>query len=355
MLKVNSNYNLENWLALSHTPGIGPIKFMRYLEQYPNLDTLPSIANPDRKLLKQDLDWLRENRDAYIITYNDPKYPKRLQQIYNPPPVLYVLGNPELLNQPQIAVVGGRKPTQFGIEVAASFAQRLAESGLVITSGLANGIDSAGHNGALRVGSTIAVAAYGLQTVYPASNQGLARKILKSGCFVSEYPIGTKPLAARFIQRNRIISGLSLGVLVVDAAIPSGSLSTAAYAREQNREVFAVPGAINNNKTRGCHMLIKQGAKLVESVDDVLEELANLLNCDIRDKNSSQGTINELARCLSKGQKKLLDCIDMETVCTDDLLARTRLKRDELSAALVQLELNGLIKSVPGGYMKNIG
>lgn len=355
MLKEKLEINLENWLSLLHTPGVGPIKFLRYLEHDPGLISLPKIARPNREKVAKDLAWVCKNNNAYIITYNDLRYPDILKQIYSPPPVLYVLGDVTLLGQPQLAIVGGRNPTQFGVEMAMSFAQRLVEYGLIITSGLARGIDSAGHRGAMQSGSTIAVAAHGLHTIYPAVNLALAREILDRGCFVSEYPIGTQPLAARFIQRNRIISGLSLGVLVIDAALPSGSLSTAAYAKEQNREVFAIPGAINNLKTRGCHMLIKQGAKLVESVEDVLEELANLFNCDIRDKNSARSVTGKLTECLSEEQRTLLGCIGMNAVSNDDLLVLTRMNSNELSAALVQLELDGLIKSVPGGYMKKVG
>lgn len=355
MLNVRPKINLENWLALLHTPGVGPIKFLRYLKDDPELISLPKIAKPNIKKIEQDLEWAYKNSNANIITYVDYRYPDILKQIYSPPPVLYVLGKEELLSRPQLAIVGGRNATQLGTEIAMSFAQQFVKYGLIITSGLACGIDSAGHRGAMQAGSTIAVAAHGLDTIYPASNEALAREILDKGCFVSEHPVGTRPLAARFIQRNRIISGLSLGVLVIDAALPSGSLSTAGYAKEQNREVFAIPGAINNPKTRGCHMLIKQGAKLVESVEDVLEELANLFNCDIRDKNSSPTSTEKLTGCLSEEQKTLLGCFGTDTLSSDELLVLTSLNSKELSAALVQLELGGLIKSVPGGYMKKVG
>lgn len=355
MSNVKHKINIENWLALLHTPGVGPIKFRRCLEQDPDLKSLPRMARPDSRKVSKDLEWVCNNKTAYIIPYCDSRYPNMLKQIYNPPPVLYVLGDATLLNKPQLAIVGGRNATKLGLEIAYSFAQQFVKSGLIITSGLARGVDSAGHRGAIQKGKTIAVAAHGLHTVYPASNEDLAREILLHGCFVSEYSIGTQPLAARFIQRNRIISGLSLGVLVIDAGLPSGSLSTASYAREQNREVFAVPGAINNLKTRGCHMLIKHGAKLVESVEDVLEELANLFNCDIRDNNCVQGQHKKLSKCLNRAQKKLLNCIGEEPVNSDKLLAMLQLKSNELSASLVQLELEGLIKSVPGGYMKKKG
>jgi DNA processing protein len=211
------------------------------------------------------------------LTVTDPRYPPQLADIHDPPPLLYVRGEVQLLSEPQIAIVGSRNPTPGGAEITQEFARHLTGYGLIVTSGLAQGIDGAAHLGALENGRTIAVFGTGLDRVYPAAHRTLARQIAENGALVSEFPPGCEPLAQNFPRRNRLISGLSLGVLVTEAALKSGSLITARTALEQGREVFAVPGSIRNPLARGCHALLRDGAKLVESAADILAELAPLL------------------------------------------------------------------------------
>lgn len=350
------NKNLDHWLALSHVVGVGPSKFHEYLAHDPQLINLPSNVHPDWQKVKQDLQWLQNTPQAHIITLLDDAYPQRLKEIHNPPPILYVLGDIKLLAQDQIAIVGSRAPSQYGRETANKFARELAALGLIITSGLATGIDATGHLGALAVGGkTIGVLAHGLDMLYPPANRKLAAEILPNGCLVSEFSIGTPPLGFRFVQRNRIISGLSLGVLIVEAALRSGSLGTARFAWEQNREVFAIPGAIHNQKVRGCHLLIKNGAKLVESIEDVLEDLANLLNIVIRDKKAEQVAKGEPPAYLTAAQQTLLEHIDQAGISFEEVVLRTATNAEKVGAALAELELIGLIKAIPGGYARKLG
>lgn len=219
--------------------------------------------------------WSRQESNA-ILTLECEAYPARLREIADAPLLLYVRGDVDWLSQPQLAMVGSRNASKAGLAIATDFAQHLSQQGITITSGLASGVDAAAHLGGLSgLGKTVAVVATGLDRLYPASNHALGVQVVEQGAMVSEYALGTQPKAHHFPQRNRIISGLSLGVLVVEAALKSGSLITARMAMEQGREVFAVPGSIHNVKAKGCHQLIKQGAKLVESGADVLEELAS--------------------------------------------------------------------------------
>ena len=214
-----------------------------------------------------------------MITLHCNEYPALLKRIDNPPPILYIKGNYTLLNDPQLAIIGSRNPTQSGTDNATSFARHLGKTGLCITSGLALGIDGSAHQGALLGNApTIAVIATGIDRVYPAAHRDLAHKIVENGAIVSEFPIGTQPKAENFPRRNRIISGLSYGTLVVEAALQSGSLITARLAMEQNREVFAIPSSIHNPLAKGCHQLIRQGAKLVETAEDILEEMASVID-----------------------------------------------------------------------------
>lgn len=282
------NHNLENWLALSHCPGVGPAVFHNYLLEDPLLEAIPKNLRPNWHAIETDLRWQQNNTNAHILNILDPRYPDLLKKISNPPPILYVWGDIACLNLPQLAVVGTRHPSINGILQARDFVRELVAMDLVITSGLALGIDRAAHKAALvSGGKTIAVLAHGMDTIYPNRNKDLAEKIKQNGCLISEFALGTVIEPGLFPRRNRIISGLSLGVLIVEAAFKSGSLITANYALEQGREVFAIPGAIHNPKIRGCHHIIRQGAKLVESVADINEELASLLKCVIRDKTAS--------------------------------------------------------------------
>lgn len=283
---------LADWLMLWRVPGIGPATFDALKRHFGSPDqvrragdlelralklsdeTVVNIRRPDRAGVEQDLAWVAQS-GHHILRLDEPIYPQQLRHISNPPPVLFVSGDPKVLSDPQIAIVGSRRPTPGGRENAHLFAGQLSRAGLIVTSGLAIGIDGAGHEGALNAGGlTIAVAATGLDRVYPRQHHELAQRIALHGAIVSEFPTGVAPKPEHFPRRNRLISGLSLGVLIVEAARCSGSLITAGFAAEQGREVFAIPGSIHNPVARGCHHLIREGAKLVESAEDVLEEIA---------------------------------------------------------------------------------
>jgi len=351
---------LPNWLALYRTPGVGSAKFKQCLLAEPELINLPAWVKPDWAAVARDLQWLQQ-KNCYILTLQDPRYPVLLKEITNSPPILFVQGNIELLNNQQIAVVGSRHPSSQGLDTAYSFANHLTELGFTITSGLALGIDAAGHRGALAQehGKTLAVLGCGLDQIYPAVNKKLAYQIIENGALISEFPIGVAPQAQNFPQRNRIISGLSLGVLVVEAAIKSGALITANIAAEQGREVFAIPGSIHNAQVKGCHKLIRQGAKLVESTEDVLEELSGLLrpvvtkSCIVV-KNKGNISINSIfsnEHSLDKEYLELLSYIDGMT-SVDELVIRSGYLVQKVSCILMQLELDGYITAVPGGYIR---
>jgi DNA processing protein len=288
--------NLARWIAFIHLPGAGLARRQEMLAQFGSIDAIfdssPGLLKkylsgnpdalaalrdgPDLAALEPALAWLAEP-GHHLVTFTDPDYPPLLRQIPDPPLALYVLGDRACLSTPQLAVVGSRNPTPGGRENARAFARALAEAGLTITSGLALGIDGEAHRGALEAdGRTIAVTGTGLDRVYPATHRALAHEIAARGALVSEFAIGSPPRAEHFPVRNRIISGLSLGTLVVEAAERSGSLISARLAGEQGREVFAIPGSIQSPLSRGCHRLIRQGAKLVETAQDILEELSAL-------------------------------------------------------------------------------
>ncbi len=347
---------LRNWLAVYHSPGVGSAKFHAYLRVDPHLAALPTGITPNWSGVESDLAWLQQPNTA-IITLLDDRYPSLLKNIPSPPPLLYVRGDVNILSKPQLAIVGSRRPTAQGLEQAEYFARHFASLGFVVVSGLALGIDSASHKGALAAngGQTIAVLGNGVDYIYPAQNRSLTAKILTNGCLVSEFPIGTKPIAHHFPRRNRIISGLSLGVLVVEAAQDSGSLITAKYAGEQGREIFAIPGSISNSQVKGCHELIRQGAKLVESPSDVLEELPTLLKYAIRDKNAAAASVNPRLALLSTQQHQLLNRIDYEVTNVDIIVERVGLSTSIVGGMLLELELQGLITAVPGGYARKLG
>ena len=299
--------------------------------------------------LTQDLCWLDE-AENHFITITDAAYPSLLKTIYDPPLALYVKGDVTLLNKTQIAMVGSRNPSKVGAEIAFDFAQHLAGRMIVITSGLATGIDAASHQGALAAeGKTIAVCGTGLDRVYPAKHHGLAKNIVASGALVSEFPLGTLPKPYHFPKRNRIISGLSVGCLVVEAAIQSGSLITAKQALEQGREVFAVPGSIHNPLARGCHHLIRQGAKLVETAADIFEELQLV---DVTQPDSALLEKPHIAPILDEMHQKLLKCIGFETTAVDVIVADSGMAVNEVSSMLLNLEVNSLIFAEAGGYSR---
>ena len=348
----------EAWLRLGLVRGIGPAAWRALLRHYgspaaaltadaASLRSLvpPAIAErvlagPESKALARSLTWL-EDPTHFLVTWADRRYPPLLLEIPDPPPILFVRGEPSWLARPTMAIVGSRNATPQGIANARMFAGHLAAEGLTIASGLALGIDAAAHEGALEGGgATVAVMGCGIDRVYPRGNAGLAARIEKCGAIVSEFPVGVPPLREHFPRRNRIISGLARGCLVVEAAASSGSLITARVAADQGREVFAIPGSIHSPVAKGCHALIKEGAKLVESAADVLDELGLSASAIVPKMSSSE---DALLRHMG------FDCCDL-----DALAGRTGLTTGTLSAMLLQLELEGRVGSLPGGRYQRI-
>jgi DNA processing protein len=306
--------------------------------------------------VERDRRWL-DAPDRHFVPWYDELYPPLLNELADAPVALFVRGDPALLTLPQIAIVGSRNPTPSGRDTAREFAADLARCGLIVTSGLALGVDAASHAGALHAGGkTIAVCGTGLDVTYPASNAELAERIAQDGALVSEFPLGTAPMKQNFPRRNRIISGLALGTLVVEAALRSGSLITARLAAEQGREVFAIPGSIRNPQTRGCHRLIRQGAKLVEIPQDIFDELRPLAGALARLAQTLKTTNREPKTdgLLHKGHQILLDALGFEPAGVDLLVERTGLRADEVASMLLMLELEGRVESYPGGlYLRH--
>jgi DNA processing protein len=296
-----------------------------------------------------------QGADRHIISRGDDNYPELFEQIQRPPPVLYVRGNPELLHMPALAIVGSRNPTQSGARNAFEFARHLGGAGFCIVSGLAEGIDTAAHRGALDAGAaTVAFLGHGIDRVYPASNRELAHEIARHGALVSEFPLGTHPDKTLFPQRNRLISGMSLGTLVVEAARKSGSLITARLAGEQGREVFAIPGSIHNPLARGCHKLIRQGAKLVETAEDIVAELAPLATHILQ--TTLESTTNEPpADIADEDYRQLRNFLGHDPVSIDDLAENSGLTIDQVSSMLLILELEGKVESLSGGRYSLLG
>lgn len=361
---------LRAWLALNRVPGLGSASAHALLEHFGSpraiFDASPTESariarlRPNALATLKNPDWAGADRDLHwstlpghhLITFADPRYPPLLKQIPRSAPlVLFVSGDPETLLKPQIAIVGSRGPTPSGREIAAELATELGRLGFVITSGLAVGIDAAGHTAALAAGhGTIAVTATGLDRTYPARHAQLAKEIVAAGgALVSEFGIGTPPLKEHFPRRNRIISGLTLGTLVVEAALRSGSLITARFALEQGREVFAVPGSIRNPLARGCHSLIRDGAKLVETADDIIVELGISPLPDRDDTIPNEGNKVRDPE-LKAAEDVVLHALGYEPVTVDVLVERTRLTAEELSSILMELELEGCIASTSGGF-----
>ncbi len=356
--------DLHCCLALNRLPGIGSVGLTQWLERAGKLEnlfnasahelvnygvpakTIELLRNINWEIIQADLTWLKAANDHHVVTLFDANYPALLKQIPSAPMVLFVQGDINLLTTAQLAVVGSRNPSPSGKENAFEFARFLTEAGLAITSGLALGIDAASHRGALAAkGKTIAVLGTGLDRMYPAQHKALAHDIVNNGgALVSEFPIGSIAKPDHFPRRNRIISGLSLGTLVVEAALQSGSLITAKFALEQGREVFAIPGSIHNPLAKGCHRLIREGAKLVETGQDVLEELG-ALNGVVRKQTVEISTDN-----LTSDYTSLLKLIDYSPISVDGLVARSGLKSSEIASMLLILELQGYIVSGNSGY-----
>lgn len=308
------------------------------------------LASPDEAAIDEDLAWIEANH-ATLIPCTCADYPELLARTSRAPALLYVLGDQRVLHTPQLAIVGSRSPTANGRETARRFAEFFSRAGITITSGLALGIDAASHEGALKGhGVTIAVCGTGLDRVYPRRNAKLAALIRERGALVSEFPPGKGPLPEHFPQRNRIISGLSFGTLVVEAARASGSLITAQHALEQGREVFAIPGSIHSPLSRGCHKLIREGAKLVESAEDVLSEVLNFLQPQALARMSPHpGGLGDTPAALDKDYEILLDALGFEPAGIDVLVARTGIPSASVASMLLILELQGHVKPHAGG------
>ena len=314
------------------------------------------------KRIEQDLLYIDTQPDLHCLPFDDPLYPRLLREIPKPPPLLFVRGDPACLSLPQLAIVGSRNPTAGGSENAERFARYLAECGFAITSGLALGIDAAAHQGALNAGGkTIAVMGTGIDLIYPSRHRALAQSIVDSGgALVSEFPLGVSSQAANFPQRNRIISGLSGGTLVVEAAVQSGSLITASYALQHDREVFAIPGSIHNPLARGCHQLIRQGATLVETAQDIVDQLAGLISYKRQElaAKSPQASLFEAAsepesvEPLSEAEQRLLDALGYDPLPLDLLVERTGADIGSLSAGLISLEIKGLVQQMGACYQR---
>jgi DNA processing protein len=314
------------------------------------------LAAPDWGGVERDLEWLQAPGNR-LVGFTDAAYPERLRMLADPPLALFMRGDPDLLGLPQLAIVGSRHPTTGGARTARQFAAHLAAGGLVISSGLAAGIDAAAHDGALAAdGLTLAVAGTGLDRVYPADNRELAHRIAGAGLLISEFPIGTPPRPGNFPRRNRIIAGLALGTLVVEAALQSGSLITARLAGEAGREVFAIPGSIHNPMARGCHRLIRDGAKLVETADDVLEELGPLLSDRVLAPAASDSVANDSEpESLDSQERDVLAAMGFDPTTTDEIVERTGFPANEVSSILLLLEMRGHVSSGAGGQFTRLG
>jgi len=368
---------LGAWLRLLESPGIGLDTARRLLLSLGSPQAvfdLPGAAWQDRLTPKQreslsrppeHLDaaldgtwaWLQADPSHQILLLGDADYPPQLMATPDPPLLLYLQGRRELLRSPCLAVVGSRNPTAQGRDNARAFARELAQAGLCITSGLALGVDGAAHQGALAAGgATIAVMGTGFDQIYPRRHQALAAQISEQGLILSEYTWGMPGLASNFPRRNRLIAGLSLGTLVVEAALPSGSLITARLASEAGREVFAIPGSIHSPMSRGCHALIRQGAKLVETAQDVLEELppGSWPGSPALTRSSQASAPAEALDC-SPAQRQVLELMGFDPIGLDALQARGGWPVAELSAHLLELELNGAIARLPGQQFQRRG
>ena len=353
--------NKRYFIALNHISNIGPRTAAKLLARWPDLEEmfrlsaqqliqsgLPSnmaeaIAAFDLARVDADLRWQEEN-NHFLLTWSDPEYPTLLKEIYDPPIVLYAMGQLSSLKPPSVAMVGTRNPSSTGSETARKFAFELAKKGVTIVSGLALGIDAQAHRGCLDAGGqTIAVMGTGIDCIYPRRHVQLAEQISQNGLLVSEFSRESPPNAGHFPRRNRIISGLSSSTLVVEAAIKSGSLITARLACEQNRDVLAIPGSIHNPHSRGCHHLLQQGAKLVTCSQDVLDEMGIAYDYIEAEKTHKR---------LADKNKNLVKCIGFETTTVDQLVERSGLPIETVVCELVELELQGLVNAVPGGYMR---
>lgn len=367
---------LGPWLALVLAPGLGARRIACLTEAFDSpvrwtgqsdadlracglsAAMIQALHNPDKERMRQCLEWLNAP-GHFLITLDDEFYPPLLRRIDDPPVALFVVGRPEYLVRSQVAIVGSRNATPGGLDHSRSFAATLASAGFVVTSGLATGADAGAHEGCLDAGGiTLAVVGTGPDRVYPARHKDLAHRIIEQGALVSPFPPGTEVRQGNFPARNRIISGMSLGTLVVEAGVRSGSLITARLANEQSREVFAIPGSVHNPLARGCHRLIREGAKLVETAEEVVEELAPMAE---ELANSIRALLEQsAARGLDKPEQsphmdtdpeygKLLEAIGFEPAPVDEIIRRSELTTAAVSSMLLTMELDGRVVAHPGG------
>ncbi|MBA2649505.1 MAG: DNA-protecting protein DprA [Legionella sp.] len=354
--------NLPYFLALNRMNKVGPRTVNLLLNRWPNLENMfklnqaqledqgltpllaHTISNFSLDNITEDLKWMQAATENQILCWDSPNYPALLKEIPDPPIILYAQGHVSALEPPRLAIVGSRNPSMTGAENAKHFAKVLSPYGITIVSGLALGIDAQAHWGCLEsLGQTIAVLGTGIDIIYPRRHNRLADKIREKGLIITEFPLKSPPIAGHFPRRNRIISGLSLCTLVIEAAIKSGSLITARMAMEQNRDVLAIPGSIHNPLARGCHYLLQQGAKLVTSVADVLEEFR---------LDYQQPLANKANLSLAFGNDYLVKCIGFEMTSIDQIILRSGKTVEQIIGDLARLEMLGVILSVPGGYIR---
>ncbi|MBN1364336.1 MAG: DNA-processing protein DprA [Syntrophaceae bacterium] len=368
------DYNvLKYWIALKSIEGIGNVTFPALVDKFGSLPAVFSASPSDLKKIqgisgktalaitnfkgwnkvKEELELLKK-KDVNIITYQDELYPRQLLNVYDRPPYIYVRGTLSK-DDINIAIVGSRTASTYGKYTTEKISRELALKGVTVVSGMARGIDSAAHRGAITArGRTIAIMGSGLDVIYPPENKKLFEDIIQNGAVISEYPMGVPPRSTNFPARNRIISGISYGVVIVEAGEKSGSLITARLALEQGREVFAVPGSIDSAGSRGTNNLIKQGAKLVENTDDILEEILPQIEQTTASKPPShlisEETVNTQAAGLNKVDKKIFDCISPGKIHIDDLISATGLSSAEILSSLTKMELKGIIQQHPGKF-----
>ncbi|HSH73729.1 MAG TPA: DNA-processing protein DprA [Methylophilaceae bacterium] len=359
--------DLALWICLNQIHGLGAQSFCKLLQAFDSPEQIFATsynqlitvvaepiakqisAGPDFDSTSSTLNWL-ENADNHLITLANKDYPRALLEISDPPPLLFAKGHLHWLNTPAISVVGSRNASHQGEKNAEDFSQALCQQGYTIVSGMALGIDGAAHRGALKAnGATIAVVGTGLDIVYPARHRELAHQIVERGLIISEFGLGTPSRAQNFPRRNRIISGLGLGCLVVEANVQSGSLITAKLAAEQGREVFAIPGSIHSPMSKGCHELIKQGAKLVDNIKDILDELGSISSDSYAESTMPTSQVANASQA-----DPILACIGYDPISMESLVERSGLTSEHLSAMLLMLELENKVASLPGGRYQRI-
>jgi DNA processing protein len=359
--------NLKYWLALNNIADLGPVTIKKMWDHFGDIkhvweaekDDIQRIEGINQRAVKAYIEQRGkldlagelknvEKNKVKVYTLEEENFPANLKNIYDPPPVLYVKGDIIKSDEKALAIVGTRRASRYGLETARKLAFELASLSITIVSGLASGIDTAAHQGALDAkGRTLAVFGCGVDVIFPAENRDLAKQIESSGALVSEFPMGARTEKGNFPRRNRIISGLSLGTIVVEGAYDSGALITAKYALDQGREVFAVPGNVEADQSKGPHWLIKQGAKLVESVEDVLSELENFLGpYKIRPQPKKEKDLSGL----SGDEKRMVEALFSEPKHIDQLANILKMEVSAVSSLLMMLELRGFIKPLPGKF-----